>query len=78
MIARKTMKSRVHLGWEINNDVCFVAYGYSHLALFSQVFKRAAAGGKLTRQDVSILHDLALECDNITGVFNIASTTSLL
>lgn len=77
MIARKTMESRVHLGWEINNNVCFIAYGYSHLVLFSHIFKLAAAGGKLTRQDVSILHDLALECDNITGVFNIASTTLL-
>lgn len=78
MVARKTIKSGMLLGWEINNNVCFVAYGYSHIALLSRLFKRAAAGIELTRQDADIFRDLASECDDITGVLNIASTTSLL
>lgn len=64
------------IGWEIHNNLCFVAYGYEHISLLVRLLNRAYATSDMVPQDKKIIGDMIEELRQVRGI--IAMSAQLL
>ena len=56
------------IGWEVHNNMCFVAYGYEHISLLIRILNTAMATSEMATQDRKVVGDTVAELRQIRGI----------
>ena len=56
------------IGWEIHDNLCFVAYGYEHISLLVRLLNAALATSTMVEQDRLVMGDMIAELRQIRGI----------
>jgi len=56
------------IGWEIHDNLCFVAYGYEHISLLVRLLNTTLATSTMVEQDRLVIGDMIAELRQVRGI----------